>query len=238
MPLLEDLNRRGILVRTPAGHVPGPRAPREPAGSRMSHPALLLDDVTGIVLAGGRASRFGADKLMVELDGRPLLHHAIEAVAAVAREIIVVAAPGVEPPIPEGLGTASASSTTRSRSVARSSASLPRCSAVDTPLVLVVGGDMPRMVPAVLHRLAVTAGPDAPGSRASRSPVEFSRCRWQLDVHAARTAAAAVLERGGRSLRELLRELEASSIPAPAWLGLDPAGATIVDIDRPADFRS
>ncbi len=30
MPLIEDLNRRGILVRTPAGHVPGPRAPREP----------------------------------------------------------------------------------------------------------------------------------------------------------------------------------------------------------------
>ena len=30
MPLIEDLNRRGILARTPAGHVPGPRAPREP----------------------------------------------------------------------------------------------------------------------------------------------------------------------------------------------------------------
>ncbi len=30
MPLLEDLNRRGLLVRTPAGHVPGPRAPRSP----------------------------------------------------------------------------------------------------------------------------------------------------------------------------------------------------------------
>ena len=30
MPLIEDLNRRGILVRTPVGHVPGPRAPREP----------------------------------------------------------------------------------------------------------------------------------------------------------------------------------------------------------------
>ena len=27
MPLLEDLNRRGILQRTPSGHVPGPRAP-------------------------------------------------------------------------------------------------------------------------------------------------------------------------------------------------------------------
>jgi len=31
MPLLEDLNRRGILARTPAGHVPGPRASREAA---------------------------------------------------------------------------------------------------------------------------------------------------------------------------------------------------------------
>ncbi|MEW5991243.1 MAG: selenocysteine-specific translation elongation factor [Chloroflexota bacterium] len=31
MPLLEDLNRRGVLARTPAGHVPGPRAPRPPA---------------------------------------------------------------------------------------------------------------------------------------------------------------------------------------------------------------
>ena len=30
MPLIEDLNRRGILARTPAGHVPGPRAPRKP----------------------------------------------------------------------------------------------------------------------------------------------------------------------------------------------------------------
>jgi hypothetical protein len=28
MALLEDLGRQGILTRTPAGHVPGPRAPR------------------------------------------------------------------------------------------------------------------------------------------------------------------------------------------------------------------
>jgi hypothetical protein len=30
MAILEDLDRRGILERTPEGHVPGPRAPREP----------------------------------------------------------------------------------------------------------------------------------------------------------------------------------------------------------------
>ncbi|MEO5919227.1 MAG: SelB C-terminal domain-containing protein, partial [Candidatus Limnocylindrales bacterium] len=33
MPLLEDLGRRGILERTPEGHVPGPRAPRPEAPS-------------------------------------------------------------------------------------------------------------------------------------------------------------------------------------------------------------
>jgi molybdopterin-guanine dinucleotide biosynthesis protein A len=59
-----------------------------------------------------------------------------------------------------------------------------------------------------------------------------------LDVSAARAAAATVLDRGGRSLRDLLRELDAISIPAPVWLALDPAGATIVDIDRPSDLGS
>ncbi len=32
MAILEDLDRRGILRRTPDGHVPGPRAPRQPVG--------------------------------------------------------------------------------------------------------------------------------------------------------------------------------------------------------------
>jgi molybdopterin-guanine dinucleotide biosynthesis protein A len=59
-----------------------------------------------------------------------------------------------------------------------------------------------------------------------------------LDVGAARAAAATVLDRGGRSLRDLLRELGTTSIPAPVWLALDPAGATIVDIDRPSDLGS
>ena len=32
MAILEDLDRRGVLRRTPDGHVPGPRAPRQPVG--------------------------------------------------------------------------------------------------------------------------------------------------------------------------------------------------------------
>ena len=47
-------------------------------------------DVAAIVLAGGRATRFGADKLVTEVGGRALVLHAIDAARAVAQRIVVV----------------------------------------------------------------------------------------------------------------------------------------------------
>jgi molybdopterin-guanine dinucleotide biosynthesis protein A len=47
-------------------------------------------DVGAIVLAGGRSSRFGSDKLAVEVDGSPLLRHAVDAVRAVAAHVVLV----------------------------------------------------------------------------------------------------------------------------------------------------
>jgi len=196
-----------------------------------------LDDVTGIVLAGGRSSRFGSDKLVAELDGRPLLHHAIEAVAAVAPEVIVVAAPGVEPPIPVALET-------RVRVVHDPQpfggplvGLMAALSVVERSIVLVVGGDMPQLVPAVLSRLVATVGPDR-RAVLLEVPGRLQPLPMALDVAAALAARMAILDRGGRSLRELLRELGAVSIPAPVWLSLDPGGVTIVDIDRPGDLGS
>jgi molybdopterin-guanine dinucleotide biosynthesis protein A len=196
-----------------------------------------LDDVTGIVLAGGRSARFGSDKLALELDGRPLLHLAITAVAAVAGRVIVVTAPDTEPPLPAelanrivvvhdpepfggplvGLGAALA--------------------AVETPTALVAGGDMPRMVALVLRRLAGAVGVEY-RAVTLEVPGRVQPLPMALDVGAARAAAATVLDRGDRSLRDLLAELGATSIPAPVWLALDPAAATIVDIDRPSDLGS
>lgn len=203
----------------------------------MSHPALLVDGLTGIVLAGGRGSRFGADKLAIMLQGRPLLHYAIEAVAAVAQVVIVVASPDGEPLVPGSLAG-------RVRVVHDPepfggplmgiAAALAR---VRTATVLVAGGDMPRMVPAVLHRVAVTVGPGRPAV-VLEVPGRVQPLPMALDTLAARIAAAAVLDRGGRSLREFLRDLGATSIPAPVWLSLDPAGVTIADVDRPADLPS
>lgn len=47
-------------------------------------------DVGAIVLAGGRSTRFGADKLAVEVDGSPLLRHSVDAALELAAHVVVV----------------------------------------------------------------------------------------------------------------------------------------------------
>ena len=114
--------------------------------------------MTGIVLAGGRSLRFGGDKLAIAIEGRPLLHHAIGGVAAVASEILVVVAPGAEPALPADLAVPI-------RLVHDPEAfggpliGLGAALAAAHPLAVVVGGDMPRLVPAVLVRLLRRSSP-------------------------------------------------------------------------------
>ena len=52
--------------------------------------------VLGLILAGGRSSRFGSEKAAALLDGRPLLMHAHAALAPHCAAIAVSAAPGSE----------------------------------------------------------------------------------------------------------------------------------------------
>ena len=198
---------------------------------------IMQRAATGIVLAGGRSSRYGSDKLAVELDGRPLLHHAVAAVGLVCREVLVVVAPHETPDLPGpagfevrvvhdpepfggplvGLGAGLA--------------------AAFHPIAVVVGGDMPQLAPAVLVLLL-----DAVGS-AEAAILEVAGDRLQtlpmaVRVESARAAHERILEAGGRSLRQLLEELDLSRIPVATWRALDAAGSTILDIDRPSDLPS
>lgn len=47
-------------------------------------------DRAAIILAGGLSSRFGQDKSILELNGKPLIKHVIDAVKKIVNEIIVV----------------------------------------------------------------------------------------------------------------------------------------------------
>ncbi len=48
---------------------------------------------TGVVLAGGKSTRMGQDKALLEVDGQPLLLHAIEKLKPHVRELLVIGEP-------------------------------------------------------------------------------------------------------------------------------------------------
>ena len=48
---------------------------------------------TGVVLAGGKSTRMGQDKALMEVDGKPLLLHAVEKLRPHVRELFVLGEP-------------------------------------------------------------------------------------------------------------------------------------------------
>jgi len=210
--------------------------------------------VSAIVLAGGRSSRFGSDKLAAELEGRPLLAHAIRAVAAVADEVLVVVAPDADEVLvvvapdaaPAPAVPASAISPVirlvRDRDpFAGPLAGLREgAAAARNGTLLVVGGDMPGLVPDVLRLLArvvaegaeaAILGVDDPGAVA---PLPMA-----LDRAAATDRLEALLAAERRSLRALLDELRTVTLAPAEWRPLDPDARTLHDVDWPEDlFRS
>ena len=202
----------------------------------MTQATQMLDDVTGIILAGGRSSRFGSDKLAIDIDGRTMLQRAVDAVAVVAPRIVVVLAPDADPPPPAALDHRLDIVHDKAPFLGPLAGLAAGLDAVRTSIALVAAGDMPRMVPAVLQRLASTVGANRHAVNLE-VPRRMQSLPMAISVDVAREAVTALLRGDERSLRALLRDLDASSIPAPVWLSLDPAGDTILDIDRPADLH-
>ncbi|MFB9992886.1 molybdenum cofactor guanylyltransferase [Deinococcus oregonensis] len=53
----------------------------------------ILNGLTGAITAGGKSSRFGSDKALALLEGRPLLHHVADSLGSCGLRV-VVAPPG------------------------------------------------------------------------------------------------------------------------------------------------
>jgi hypothetical protein len=105
--------------------------------------------VTGVVLAGGRSRRFGRDKLSEPYRGRPLLHHAVGRLIEVCDEVVVVLAPETaEPAMPPGAGVRFARDELEGSGPL--AGALAGLEAADGEWIVLAGGDMPDLRPAVL----------------------------------------------------------------------------------------
>lgn len=198
-----------------------------------------LPAASAIVLAGGRSSRFGRDKLAEPLGGRPLLDHAVAAVTAVTREVLVLVPPVGDPPAlaarpdagvpvvvlrdPEPFGGPLV-------------ALLAGLERAREPFVLVVGGDMPTLsadvLAAMLRRLEASSADGVMlGYRGRPVPLPAA-----FRVGAATPAARRLLGSGVRSLQSLRGVLRIVELAEMEWRPLDPTAATLLDVDRPEDL--
>lgn len=190
--------------------------------------------VSGVVLAGGRSVRFGRDKLAEPIGDTPLLQRAIEAVAAVTADVIVVAPPDIEPSIPEGVRLVHDSAPYEGPLAG----CLTGLTAAREPLVLVAGGDMPTLQPDVLELLLRTLA-----ASASDATLLEHRGRRQQLPFAVRTGAGTdlvgrLLAQGERRLGAIAEHLTVRVLLEGEWRPLDPEARTLRDVDEPDDLPS
>jgi molybdopterin-guanine dinucleotide biosynthesis protein A len=212
---------------------PPPRAAC-PAGPMSD---FLRGRVTGIVLAGGRAHRFGRDKLREPIEGRPLLLSAVGAIATVCSEVVLVLAPdAVEPAIPTDVVPAVRFTHDPERHGGPLVGMLAGLDAASEPLALVVGGDMPWLQSAVLRLLIEEAERLAARAVVLRFDGRDQQLPIALRVEDARVIARRLIGDGSRRIDALLDELRSDGIEETRWRGLDPDGWTLRDVDRPGDL--
>jgi len=178
----------------------------------MTHPTLL-----GAIVAGGASSRFGSDKALALLDGRPLIAHARAALETCTGAIVVCGRvwgdlPALDDiPVP-GLGP-----------LGGIAAALTYAQANGFTQVLTIGCDMPLVPPALLADLIATAPAycrDAP----------ILGC-WPAEAGAGLVARLAGHETGVKngalSIRRWAERIGATAVAAPARLH---------NINTPADL--
>lgn len=189
------------------------------------------------MLAGGRSTRFGSDKLATIYRGVPLLHHAIASLAEVCIEVVVVIAPSMpEPPLPRGVTARIARDSTEGEGpLAGLYAGLLSTA---TEVALVAGGDMPNLATPVLVEMLRVAGDGAVEAVALEEAGGFRPLPCALRNGPAVDAGHTLLHAGRRSLRELLSGLRLVVIDEATWHAMDPELGTLRDVDVPGDLPS
>ncbi|MBA2429369.1 MAG: nucleotidyltransferase family protein [Thermoleophilaceae bacterium] len=166
--------------------------------------------IGALVLAAGAARRYGSPKQLAELDGRPLLEHALEAVAAapVDRRVVVLGAGaegilarvrlhGAEPVLCPDWEDGQAASL---------QAGLRALEGADA--VVVVLGDQPLLSPRAIVLVLAERGPGAEALRATYAGVTGHPIVLERSLFPRLLAL-----RGDAGARDVLREVAVRDVP-------------------------
>ena len=188
---------------------------------------------TGIVVAGGRSTRFGeGEKALADLDGRPMLAHVVATLAAASDGVVVNCRPDQRAAFADALSGTDVAWALDARPDDGPLAGLARAlSAVDTDRAVVLGCDMPLAEADALAGLRSRLGDsDAVVPRTEGGP-EPLHAAYRVGPTLA--AARATLEDGERSLRALLDRLEVEFVAA----GEGVPARSLTSLDTPGQLR-
>lgn len=190
----------------------------------------LLEDCTGVLVAGGRGARLGGlSKGLLTLDGESLAARAVAVFRRVFPEIVLVAN---DPEPYASLGVR----TVRDRIPGKGApggldAAL---AAASTPWVFTAGCDMPFLGEAAIRFLASRRAPGAlavvPVWNAIPQPLHAF---WST---AALPLVEALLAAGDPSLQAVVRESRAHLVTEAEWRSVDPRGLAFENANTPEDL--
>lgn len=173
-----------------------------------------------LLLAAGRSTRMaGSNKLLAEWHGKPLVAHAAHALLAAKLPTLVVTGHGADAvrAALAGRDVSFVQADDFALGLAHSLCAGLAAAPADWDAVLVMLGDMPRIEPGLLARLAAADGVALPVFEGRRgNPVRWPRAHWP----------ALTALRGDEGARRLLPGLPVQEIEAPS-------DAILTDIDTP-----
>ena len=197
-----------------------------------SPPDAPLVGVTGVALAGGRASRMGRDKAALLLDGRPLVARVVERLRQALASVMVAGPsdlamlqPGapIIPDIRPGIGPLGGLATA--------------LDAADTEWLFLVACDMPFIQPALVRHMATLAlaSPDA-DAVALRAPggLEPLHAAYRRDIA---PVVAQALSAAHPSMRGLLDRLRVREVAPEDVARFDPQHLSTFNANTPDEWR-
>jgi molybdenum cofactor guanylyltransferase len=186
--------------------------------------------ITAVIIAGGRASRFGGtDKSSLLVSGTRIIERQLAALAPIADEILIVSHDAARY---AGLGIPVVGDVVAGAGPI--GGIYTALVSARQPWVLALGCDMPFVSTALFEALTAAIGDDVdavvPRSRRGREPLCAIYARSAAPVFKRR------LDEGARRLGDLVEDLRVREISADALAALDDDGRLFDNINTPHDY--